>query len=60
MAKRQPPIELFTGRVIKQKANYLHQNPVVAGYVIKGYHWKYSSAIDYVEGKGLVDVTLLV
>lgn len=54
------PIEIWSPQVIEQKADYLHENPVVAGFVTEPWHWKYSSAIDYYTGgKGLVDVNLL-
>ena len=52
------PIELWSAEVIEQKANYLHNNPVEAGFVNEAYYWKYSSAIDYADGKGLVDIYL--
>jgi len=45
--------------VIEQKANYLHDNPVTAGFVTEASHWKYSSAVDYSGGKGLVDIMYL-
>jgi len=41
------PIELWSTAVIEQKADYLHNNPVAAGFVNEPWHWKYSSAIDY-------------
>ena len=41
------PIELWSTVVIEQKADYLHNNPVAAGFVDEPWHWKYSSAIDY-------------
>ena len=50
------PIALWTPKVIEQKADYLHNNPVEAGFVNEGWHWKYSSAVDYAGGKGLIDV----
>jgi putative transposase len=50
------PIALWTPKVIEQKADYLHNNPVDAGFVNEGWHWKYSSAVDYAGGKGLIDV----
>lgn len=53
------PIELWSPQVIEQKADYIHGNPVVAGFVSEPWHWKYSSAIDYSGGKGLVDIMLL-
>jgi hypothetical protein len=53
------PIELFSYSVIKQKLDYLHNNPVEAGFVANAIDWNYSSAIDYAEGKGFLDIKLL-
>lgn len=53
------PIELWSTEVIEQKADYLHDNPVVSGFVNEAWHWKYSSAIDYSGGKGLIDIDYL-
>ncbi len=52
------PVELWTHDVFEQKLNYIHNNPVVAGFVNEAEHWKYSSACDYAGVKGLVRVTL--
>jgi len=30
--------------ILMQKINYVHQNPVRAGYVLEAEHWQYSSA----------------
>lgn len=38
------PVELFTPEVIEQKLNYVHNNPVRAGYVEEPQHWINSSA----------------
>lgn len=38
------PIELWSTPVIKQKLEYIHNNPVKAGYVTQPTQWKYSSA----------------
>lgn len=38
------PIELWSTAVIKQKLTYIHNNPVVAGFVTEPTQWKYSSA----------------
>ena len=53
------PIELWSAEVIEQKADYIHNNPVEAGFVVEPWHWKYSSAIDYSDGKGLIDINYL-
>ncbi len=53
------PIELATQKIAWQKLDYTHYNPVEAGFVRRTTDWKYSSAIDYAGGKGLLDVMLL-
>ncbi|WP_442794837.1 REP-associated tyrosine transposase [Pelobium manganitolerans] len=53
------PIELWSAEVIDQKVNYIHQNPVVSGFVTEAHHWKYSSAIDYSGGKGVLAIDLV-
>ena len=49
------PIELWSNKVIQEKVNYVHQNPVEAGLVYKPWEYIYSSAIDYAGGRGLLD-----
>jgi REP element-mobilizing transposase RayT len=49
------PIELWSNKVIYHKINYVHQNPVKAGLVLRAEDYEYSSVIDYSEGKGLLD-----
>ena len=53
------PIELSTQKIPWQKLDYIHYNPVEAGFVNETTDWLYSSAIDYNNGKGLLDVILL-
>ena len=53
------PIELWSNEVIDQKINYIHSNPVVAGFVTEPHHWKYSSAINFSGGKGVLMLTEL-
>ena len=45
--------------VIDQKIDYVHNNPVVAGFVEKPEDWKYSSAKDFCNEKGLVNLCLV-
>lgn len=53
------PIELRTEAFLMQKLEYIHNNPVVAGFVEIAEHWKYSSGKDYYgTGKGLLDLVL--
>jgi REP element-mobilizing transposase RayT len=53
------PIELWSPKVIDQKVEYIHNNPVIAGFVNEPEHWKYSSAIDYSGGKGILEIDLI-
>ena len=41
------PIELYTPKVIRQKLNYIHRNPVASGIVDLPEHYLYSSASNY-------------
>jgi putative transposase len=50
------PIELWSSDVINQKLDYLHLNPIEAGFVTEPHYWKYSSAIVYSGGKGLLEI----
>ncbi|RYZ94729.1 MAG: transposase [Sphingobacteriaceae bacterium] len=54
------PIELYSNDVINQKLDYLHNNPVTAGWVDEPEHFLYSSARDYAGGKGLIDGIILM
>jgi len=40
----------------RQKIEYIQQNPVKRGYVDQTEHWRYSSARNYLEQGGLLDV----
>ena len=54
------PIALFSQKVIQQKLNYIHQNPVRAGWVEWPQHYIYSSASNYLDdGKGVLEVEVL-
>ena len=53
------PIELWSSEVIDQKVDYIHNNPVVSGFVIEPWHWKYSSALDYSGGKGILEIDFI-
>ena len=54
------PIELDSDEKLKQRLNYLHENPVRAGLVWEPWHFKYSSAIDYyTEENGLLKLEFL-
>ena len=53
------PIELFNNEVMRQKLDYLHNNPVSAGIVMESWEYLYSSARDYSGGKGLLEVLFI-
>jgi|SRR6266536_2395753 len=54
------PIQLITPKFMHQKLDYIHNNPVVAGYVDKPEEYLYSSARDYYgTGKGLLNIILI-
>jgi putative transposase len=53
------PKEIHTNEFLDQKLNYVHNNPVEAGIVSEPEHYLYSSAIDYVGGKGLLEVIIV-
>ncbi len=53
------PIQLINNKMAHQKLDYIHNNPVEAGFVTKCEEWKYSSAIDYFGGKGLLEIIKL-
>jgi REP element-mobilizing transposase RayT len=41
------PIELYNDKLLHQKINYIHFNPVEAGYVEKPEYWLWSSARNF-------------
>jgi len=53
------PIELFSNKVIDQKVEYIHNNPVEAGFVDAPEKYRLSSAINYAGGEGLLEVITL-
>lgn len=54
------PIELDNHEKLKQRLDYLHENPVRSGLVWEPWHYKYSSAIDYYTNEqGLIKIEKL-
>jgi len=53
------PVQLDTNVMIEERLNYIHDNPVKAEYVYKAEDYVYSSAIDYADGKGLLEIVRL-
>ena len=52
------PVEVYSDEFLWTKLDYIHLNPVRAGFVEKASHYIYSSAQNYINGKGLVHVHL--
>lgn len=56
------PLEIKGQEMFDKMIDYIHQNPVAAGFVISPEYWKYSIARDFCEpefkeGKGLIELT---
>jgi len=54
------PIELWSNKVIFEKINYIHYNPVEEGLVYKPEDFVYSSARDYSGEKGILNGVIVV
>lgn len=52
------PKAILTDKMMLQKLEYMHYNPVKRGYVDEPTHWRYSSARDYAGMEGLMEITL--
>lgn len=50
------PIELWSDKVILQKINYIHNNPVVSGFVKNPEDWKYSSARNHQDDHSVLQI----
>lgn len=53
------PIELFNKEIMQQKLDYIHLNPVEAGFVSSPEDYTYSSARDLAGERGLLDLILI-
>ncbi len=51
--------EIYLFDYFKQKLNYIHENPVKAEFVDRPEDYRYSSAIDYAGGIGLLKVEIV-
>jgi len=51
----QPKL-LQTDEMMISKIKYIHENPVKRGYVDEAVHWRYSSARDYENISGLIEI----
>ena len=50
------PQQIGNDEMMRQNLEYMHNNPVVRGYVDEPEHWRYSSARNYEGRSGLIDV----
>ncbi len=50
------PIELWSTSVIKQKLDYIHNNPVESGFVLNPEDWKYSSAKNFAGNHTILEI----
>ncbi|MGA2297041.1 MAG: transposase [FCB group bacterium] len=50
------PELIYSMEIFRQKAEYIHNNPVLKGYVLKAEDWKYSSASNYILGEGIIEI----
>lgn len=51
------PKQIIGDRMMIQKIEYVHNNPVRRGYVDNPEDWRYSSAADYYGKKGVMSIT---
>jgi hypothetical protein len=53
-------VELTSAEMMEQRLDYIHNNPVEAGFVDDPCAWVHSSARDYYGmGKGRIDLVLI-
>ncbi len=57
--RHNKPTELISPKWINIRLNYIHQNPVKAGYVNSPEHFRFSSASNYLNGKGEIDIEVI-
>jgi REP element-mobilizing transposase RayT len=50
------PQRIESGVVMRQKLDYIHYNPVKRGFVDLPEHWRWSSAWDYADAEGSIEV----
>jgi putative transposase len=53
------PIKLNTNHLMNQKLEYIHNNPVKAGFLNDPVAWSYSSAGSYARLQGLLDIEFM-
>lgn len=53
------PIELTNNKIMEQKLDYLHNNPVKRGFVKKAEDYPWSSMSNYIGEEGMFDVEII-
>jgi len=53
------PVELLTTEMIKQRINYIHENPVRTGLVASAEEYLYSSARNYAGLSSIIEIDLI-
>jgi putative transposase len=53
------PVELSTTEMIEQRLNYIHNNPVEDEIVFNPEEYKYSSATNYSDGDGVLEINTI-
>ena len=53
------PEEIFSEKFMWSKLDYIHLNPVRVGIVARASHYRYSSASNYVNDNGIIEITKL-
>lgn len=48
------PKQISNAEMMKQKIEYVHYNPIKAGFIEMAEHWKYSSARNYTSGDNVI------
>ena len=48
--------QILNDKMMNERINYIHNNPIKRGYVDEAVHWRYSSARDYEGCAGLIEV----
>ena len=48
--------QILSEGMMRQKIEYIHYNPVRRGYIDEPEHWRYSSARNYTQKAGFIDV----
>ena len=54
------PLEILNAEMFYQKLEYIHMNPVEAGFVEKAEDYVYSSARDFYSRKGLIELCYII